>query len=173
MGNVIDFQSRKKSNEAIKNNKSFKAKSDSAAIVDITEIRNEAVNEERRQAKRTLLTEFIGVHTILPGYGLFKVALYDINENGLSFDIENARGQFQVSEEIAMRVYVNHTTYFPFNVKIKNIRNISEDGVNRHGCEFIKGSINDDALKYFVKFLETVALSLRSDRGDVLVSNIT
>jgi hypothetical protein len=171
MSNIIDFQSRKRTSDSAKA-KSTNA-NNSSPVVDITERRNEAVNEERRQAKRTLLTEFIGVHTIVPGYGLFKVALYDINENGLSFDIETARGQFQVGEEIAMRVYVNHTTYFPFNVKVKNFRSLTDEGLNRHGCEFVKGSINDEALKYFVKFIETVALSLRSDRGDVLVSNIT
>lgn len=167
MGDIIDFQSRAKTKEIQK-----QIKSGEAHIVDIAEKRAAIQKEDRRNVKRTILTEFIAVHTVLPGLGLLKVTLYDINENGVAFDMEDARGHFSAGEEVAMRVYLNHQTYFPFVVKIKHVNHVDDEGVHRHGTEFVKGSINDVALHHFVKFIENVSAGLKHDNGDVLVSNI-
>jgi hypothetical protein len=167
MGNVIDIRSRLKSQNADQ-----AQHGQDATIVDITEIRTEVLDEDRRKVRRTILTEFIAVHTVVPGMGLMKVALFNINESGLAFDIDYKQGHFQVGEEVAMRVYLNHQTFFPFIVKVKHITNIQDEQVHRHGCEFVGGTINDVALHHFVKFLEHVSASLKHDKGDVLVSNI-
>lgn len=167
MGNVIDIRARLKSS----NNNEALAEG-SASVTDITEKRTEMLKEDRRQVKRTILTEFIAVHTVVPGMGLMKVALFNINTDGLAFDIESARGHFQVGEEVAMRVYLNHQTYFPFIVKVRHVTEIADEGMHRHGAEFVKDTINDVALHHFVKFIENVSASLKHDGGDVLVSNI-
>ena len=167
MGDIIDFQSRAKTKEIQK-----QLKSGEAGVVDIAEKRAEILSQDRRNVKRTILTEFIAVHTVLPGMGLLKVTLYDINENGVAFDIEDARGHFSAGEEVAMRVYLNHQTYFPFVVKVKHVGHIQDESVHRHGAEFVKGSINDVALHHFVKFVESVSAGLKHDNGDILVSNI-
>ncbi len=169
MGKVLDLTTRlraRNSSEIIKND--FKAE-----ILDMTEARQEVLSKERRDVKRTILTEFVGAFVILPERGLMKVALYDISDNGVSFDIEMAEGHFAQEEEIAMRVYLNHTTYFPFTVTVSNSRLIEEDGVIRHGAGFVKGTVNDVALYHFVKFIENVSASLKRDSGDILVSNIS
>jgi hypothetical protein len=166
MSNVIDIRSRLGGNtQAFDHN-------EEAAIVDITERRSELQKEDRRQVRRTILTEFIAVHTIVPGAGLMKVALFDINENGVAFDLDYKKGRFQVGEEIAMRVYLNHTTYFPFFVKIKHITDIQDEEVHRHGCEFASNTINDVAFHHFVKFIENVSAALKQDKGDIIVSNL-
>ena len=54
MSNIIDFQSRKRTSDSAKA-KSTNA-NNSSPVVDITERRNEAVNDERRQANQTLLS---------------------------------------------------------------------------------------------------------------------
>ena len=167
MGDVIDFRSRAKAQ-----NNEAKAGSHEASIVDLTELRQGVLNEDRRKVRRTILTEFIAVHTVVPGMGLMKVVLFNINEDGLAFDIDFKKGHFQVGEEVAMRVYLNHQTYFPFVVKVKHLTDVQDEEVHRHGCEFVKGTINDVALHHFVKFIETVSASLKQDKGDVLVSNI-
>jgi hypothetical protein len=167
MGNIIDIRSRLKSQEAHR-----KASDRNAEVVDITEMRTEVLDEDRRKVRRTILTEFIAVHTVVPGMGLMKVALFNINESGLAFDIDFKKGHFQVGEEVAMRVYLNHQTFFPFVVKVKHITNIGDEEVHRHGCEFVGGTINDVALHHFIKFIENVSASLKHDKGDVLVSNI-
>lgn len=167
MGDIIDFKvrSKAKSTETLESPKG-------SEIVDITERRSELLRQDRRRVKRTILTEFIAVHAVVPAMGLMKVFLFDINEEGLSFDIETARGHFRSGEEIALRVYLNHQTYFPFIAKIRHVTEISEEGVVRHGAEFVKGSLNDVALHHFIKFIETVSASLKSDKGDIVVSNI-
>ncbi len=166
MGDVIDMRSR------IKVKSQGSEKQAEASIVDISEKRSEILKEDRRKVKRTILTEFIAVHTVVPGMGLMKVTLFNINEDGLAFDIENARGHFQVGEEVAMRVYLNHQTYFPFIVKIRHVTEIQDEEVHRHGAELLKDTVNDVALNHFIKFIETVSASLKHDKGDVVVSNI-
>lgn len=166
--NVIDLESRRRSGAQAGRPQS----SNSAPVVDMTQRRNEMLTDERREVRRTILTEFVGAFTVVPERGLHKVAIYDISENGVAFDIDAEAGHFQQGEEVAMRVYLNNQTYFPFVVKVANVRIIDEEGVFRHGGNFVKGTVNDVALHHFVKFIETVSASLATDHGDVMVSGL-
>lgn len=167
LNNVIDLKTRNRKMKKV-GDKSYQA----APVLDMTERRNEMLSTERRKVRRTLLTEFIGAQVVIPERGLQKVALYDISEDGVSFDVESGVGKFQLGEEVSFRVYLNQFTYFPFVVKIANSRAIVEEGCVRHGGLFVKGTVNDVALHHFVKFMETVSASLRTDHGDVMVSGI-
>lgn len=168
MGKLIDITARVRSqkNSSIPSQKG-------TPVVDMTVARAEMLNQERREIKRTILTEFVSAHAIVADRGLMKITLYDISENGLSFDLDPEQGMFKEGEEVALRVYLNHTTYFPFMVTVKNSRLIEDEGVVRHGVNFILGTVNDVALHHFVKFIENISASLRKDGGDVLVSNIS
>lgn len=168
--NVIDLKSRLQA-KAGTENKSKNAPA-AAPVVDMTERRNEILSSERRTVRRTILSEFVGACVVVPQKGLQKVALYDISENGLSFDMDPELGQFTSGEEVAMRVYLNHQTYFPFILKVAKARFITDEGVHRHGASFVKGTVNNEALHHFVKFIETVSASLQTDHGDVMVSNL-
>lgn len=168
MAKVIDITSRVKS----KNSENSSKKS-AASVVDMTSAREEILNKDRREVKRTILTEFVGAYTVVPEQGLLKVTLHDISENGIAFDLDPQYGMFLDGEEVAMRVYLNHKTYFPFTVTIVNSRLLEEENVIRHGSQFLRGAINDVALHHFVKFIENVSASLEKDEGDVLVSNIS
>lgn len=167
-GNLIDITERLKSKSTKKKDKP-KLK---AEVTDMTVMRQQVLADERRQVKRTILTEFIGTHVIIPGMGLKKVSLYDISIHGVSFDLEKKHGKFELGEEISMRIYLNQNSYFPFILKVSNSRFDEGDNVFRHGANFVKGSVNEEALFHFVKFLETVSASLKKDVGDVLVSHI-
>jgi hypothetical protein len=147
---------------------------ETAPVVDMTERRETILHEERRAVRRAILTEFIGVHCVVPNQGLMQVTLYDMSNDGLAFDVPTEAGRFRTGEEVAMRVYLNHQTYFPFVVKIVNVRTLNEeqDGANRHGATFLKG-VNAEALQHFVKFIETVSASLVTDAGDVVVSKLS
>ena len=167
--NIIDFKSyQKKSKPSSKK----KAKKKSSLVLDMVEKRQEIINAERRVVKRTILTEFIGACVVVPEKGLMKVAVYDISKTGIAFDVDIESGKFKTGDEISVRVYMNHQTYFAFDVKIKNSREISEEGVVRHGTGFLKDSPNQEALGYFVKFVESISASLKSDQGDVMVSGL-
>ena len=169
MSKILDFTHRM--NKEKKQKGKLYLKSD-APVIDMTEKRNEIISQERRKVKRTILNEFIGAMALVPGKGLLKVSIHDISENGLAFDIEREAGHFVVGEEVAMRVYLNHETYFPFVVTIQNIRVVGEEAVFRHGSHLVKDSINDEALHHFIRFLETVSAALQKDEGDVMVSSI-
>ncbi len=169
--NVIDFVARrekKKTEETIDTKQNKQA----ADLLDITEKRDEIIQQERRQVKRTILTEFISAHVVVPKRGLNKVAIHDISDEGIAFDLELDDGQFKKNEELAMRIYLNATTYFPFFVKVKNCRFIDDEGVYRVGSQFDKGSFNSEALSHFIKFIETVSANLKNDSGDIMVSKI-
>ena len=169
MGKVLDITSRVRSS-----NSSTKSKSSGAAeVLDMTQAREEMLSRDRREVKRTILTEFVGAFVVLPERGLMKVALYDISENGVAFDLEMTEGRFKSGEEIAMRVYLNHTTYFPFTIIVSNSRMIADENVVRHGANFARGTINDVALHHFVKFIENVSATLKTDEGDIQVSHIS
>lgn len=176
--NVIDLSQRRvmKKQEAEVTKASESA---AASIVDMTSRREAILNEERRQVRRTILTGFIGAFAVLPQEGgskskggLLKIEIYDISENGIAFDVDADFGQFQKDEEVAMRVYLNQKTYFPFIVKIQNARRLEGEAAFRHGANFLKGTLNDEALFHFVKFIETVSATLARDTGDVVVSNL-
>lgn len=169
MGKILDITSRLRTqNELMKD-----SMPEPAPVLDMTEARQEILKKDRRDVKRTILTEFVGAFVILPEKGLMKVALYDISENGMAFDLEMADGRFVQGEDVAMRVYLNHSTYFPFTVSISNSRVIDDEGLVRHGANFVKGTMNDVALHHFVKFIENVSASLKTDSGDRMVSNIS
>lgn len=169
MGKLLDITSRINTNVESKK----KSSKDTHEVLDMTEKREAIINKEKRQVKRTILTEFVGAYVVLPERGLHKVTLYDISENGIAFDLNLDEGSYQEDDEVAMRVYLNHKTYFPFVVTVTNIREFADEGIIRHGANFVKGTINDVALNHFVKFIENVSASLKTDHGDVLVSNIS
>lgn len=175
-GNVIDLQKHRTKRGTSKVKKSelkFEAsRNEFSPIVNLTERRQEIIDEERRGVKRTLLQEFVGLHLVIPTKGLSKCTIYDISENGLAFDMPTDSGQFRAGEMVALRVYLNHQTYFPFVVKITHIKHVEEEGSYRYGSAFQKDTINDTALFHFAKFIENVSAYLKTDHGDVLVSNL-
>ena len=167
--NVIDLNARRSDTRPTK----VSVGNDKASIVDMTERRNAILVEERRTVRRTILTEFVGAFIVVPEKGLQKVALVDVSDNGMAFDLDLEQGGFRVGEEIAMRVYLNHQTYFGFIARVSNARAIEDEGVHRHGVGFVKGTVNDVALHHFVKFIENVSASLQTDHGDVMVSGLS
>lgn len=168
MSQVIDIRTRLK----VQNNKENLNSTDQATVTDISQARDEMINSDRREVRRTILTEFISVHSVVPGYGVLKVHLYDINDKGLSFDVEEQRGSYNVGDVVELRIYLNHQTYFKIETKVAHLRSLPEEGVVRHGCGFINDSLNNEALSYFVRFIESVTASLKKDNGDILVSKV-
>jgi hypothetical protein len=141
-------------------------------LISLTERREEKQAAEKRTVTRTVLSQFLGVFVILPNKGLQPVALYDVSEAGLSFDIPNEVGSYNISESITMRIYLSHDTYFSFQVKVANKRSPEGDGVSRHGAVFKKDDESFKTLFYFTKFLENVSQVARRDSGDRLLGRI-
>lgn len=174
--NVIDLN-RYFKNKSKQGGKKRDRGESGASVLDMTERREAVLQDERREVRRTILTGFVGAFVVVPMKsnaigGLLKVDIYDISENGIAFDIMSKDGHFESGESVAMRVYLSQEVYFPFIVKIQNQRELSGEAVHRHGAHFVKGTVNDEALFHFVKFIETVSASLERDTGDVMVSGL-
>ncbi len=167
MKNVIDMMARRRSQIR----SGIQKISDEAPVVDMVERRNAILLEERRTAKRTILSEFIGAFVVIPELGLQKVTIYDISDDGLSFDMAAEHGQFEANQEIALRVYLTQTTYFPIVVQTTHIRYIDDLNLYRHGSTFVKELVQVDALHHFVKFVECVCSSLAHDDGDIQINS--
>lgn len=164
MGDVIDFKGRRKEPN------SDEGSQQKAPIMDISNIREQQINSDRRNAKRTILNGFIGASVVIPGRGLLKVSLFDISKGGLSFDTGPDSGHFREGEEIAIRFYFSHNVYFPFVARISSFRVNSEDGSSRHGANFVGDLSNIYVLNHFVDFLESVAADLKTDKGDLFIN---
>lgn len=163
---LIERRNRDRANEKSSNDLTQKT----SKVESIADLRAQIISEERRQVKRTILTEFIGAFAIIPGSGLVKLALHDISDTGLSFDVEEKFGKFNEGDEVALRVYLNQETYFPIIINVANCRLEPSEGSYRHGGSFVKDSVNQVALHHFIKFIETVSTSLRADLGDLMLS---
>ena len=176
--NIIDLKPRLEASQLKQLKKvarhSAKSKNESAApVIDMEVRRQEHLSKERRNTKRTILTEFLGAFIVLPSQGpsiggLQKVMLYDISENGVAFDVDPNLGQLRTGEEVVMRIYLSQKNYFSFTVKVANSRFEKDEEVYRHGCQVLKDSVNKDAIYHFVKFIESVTLNLKLDTGDLL-----
>ncbi len=124
--------------------------------------------KERRQVERTILSDLISGMLVLPEKGLYKVSMFDISGDGLSFTMEKHMGSFAVGEEIALRVYLNTKTYFPLIVKVKHATLDAQEEVVRHGVEYMKGTSTDVALQHFVNFIISMNEGLHIDDGDLV-----
>lgn len=137
----------------------------------MVEPRQAILNDERRDLRRTILTEFVGAFVVVPERGLLRVGLYDISEDGLAFEVEVGQGHFNKEERLAMRIYLNHKTFFEFVTEVKWWENHADDGFVRHGARFVRNTVNDVALHHFVKFIEAVSVNLQVDQGDLQISS--
>ena len=167
MGKIIDITNRLKH----QNHSEIGEILEALPVRNITAERQSTIKKERREVRRTILRDFIGAFVVLPERGLLKVSLFDISEKGISFDMEVGEGHFNEQEKIAMRIYINHKTFFGFVVDVANVRLFEKEGIVRHGSNVVKGSVNDVALHHFVKFIETVSANLETDSGDLQISN--
>lgn len=169
MGKVIDLVPHLKTN-TLGSDARMSASAGSTGIVDLKEQKEKMLFQERRQVRRTILTELISAMVVLPEKGLLKVNLFDVSEDGLSFDLEADAGRFKVGEELSVRIYLNHKTYFPMQIMVKHVTFDQDEGVNRHGTEFLKTASTDVALQHFVRFIESASAGLKKDQGDLMVT---
>lgn len=164
MGDIINLKSRRKEQEE------GSVDLVQASVTDITNLREQQIDEDRREAKRTILDGFVGASVVVPGRGLLKVSIFDISKGGLSFDVDSESGHFHDQEEVAFRFYFNHKIYFPFVARITSHRHFLEEGVVRHGANFVTELSNTEALYSFIDFLEAVSSDLKMDKGDLFIS---
>lgn len=180
MGKVIDLTSRLKTGTPSQTSFAVKAEhgfsTEPHEVLNYAEQKQKILFHERRQVKRTILNEFVSAMVVIPEKGLLKVAIYDISEEGISFDMEAEQGRFKIDEEISLRVYLNQKTYFPLTIQVKHVTHEPLEGVIRHGANFLRNQTkdaSDAALQYFIRFIEAGSAGLKNDDGDLMAPKIS
>ncbi len=166
MSNILRFPGSKSPT------KSTEGTDQDTQVFDVTQRIQDRQAEDRRKIKRVVLNDFISAHVYVPGRGLLKIALKDITDKGLAFEIDEKQGQFTRGENLEIRFYLNHETYFKFQVAVAHGAFSADDAIYRHGCQFVGDSLNNVALNHFVLFLQNIAASLRTDKGDRIITNL-
>ncbi len=128
-----------------------------------------SLDNDRRKNARTFLSQAVAAYVIVPGRGLQKISITNISEHGLSFDLEAKYGHYSANDEVAVRFYLNSEAYFDFVAVVRHLSTDRAEEVIRHGANFLKGTVNEQALFHFVKFIETVSGSLKKDSGDPVI----
>lgn len=170
MSNILRFPGSKTPKDSHEN--SPEATAAETQVHDITQRIQDRQAEDRRKIKRVVLNDFISAHVYIPGRGCLKIALKDITDKGLAFEIDEKQGQFTRGENLEIRFYLNHETYFKFHIQVAHSAFVSEEASYRHGCQFVGDSLNNVALNHFVLFLQNIAASLRTDKGDRIITNL-
>lgn len=170
--NLIDITKRIKENKRKKTAPTVEKlpKSHKAQVLTFADKLEQKVAGERRKVTRTVLSQLIGVFVLTSKRILQPVAINDISIDGLSFDMVQDVGSYDIGNTVTMRIYMSHDTYFTFNVKVTNKRLVEERGIFRHGVVFAKNQ--PDALYHFVRFLETVAQVAQKDKGEKLAGRV-
>ncbi|MBK9293143.1 MAG: PilZ domain-containing protein [Oligoflexia bacterium] len=163
--NVIDITKR------IKTGKKQTTKgSEKAQVLSFSDKLQNRVKGDRRKVERIVLSQFVGVFVVTRSSILQPVSISDISVNGLSFDMVMDVGSYDIGNDVTMRIYMSHDTYFTFNVLVTNKRDIEGRGVVRHGVEFRKSQ--PEALYHFIKFLETVSQVAKKDMGEKVAGRV-
>lgn len=127
---------------------------------------------ERRAAQRVVLNQSVAAYIFVNTLGLIPTQIVNIHEKGLSFEFDSKFGSFYRGEEVHIRFYLNHEAYFKIPVRIAYSSEDETRGVTRHGASFLKDSETKDTLQYFVKFLQSLELSIKTDRGERVVGHL-
>lgn len=142
-------------------------------LVDLTTIIREQGAADRRKVQRAVLGHLIASHVVLPNLGLVQVTIRDVDETGLAFEMESFLGRFTKGDQVELRFYLNGQTYFRVHVEVAYSSIDEQSGQARHGSRYTEESLNQEALLHFIQFLRAVSVSLQTDRGERVVSNLT
>ncbi len=142
-------------------------------VIDVTNKLREQGAQDRRKAQRVMFEHLIASYVVIPNSGLVQVQIINIDEGGLAFEMDLYQGVFDKDEAIDMRFYLNGQTYFPLKLNVMYGVTDKAMGVFRAGAQFAQDTLNQEALYYFVQFLKTVAVNLKTDKGDRIVSNLS
>lgn len=145
-------------------------------VIDFNTKRNQAIKEKRREFERVLFQQILGVYSTLEDSGgLIPIQLVDISQKGLLIQIprqENAKHQYEIDQEIQIRIYFTQKTFLPIICKIKYKKNfIAKNGRKfiRFGCEIDVNTAGYEAMKSFAKFIYKYAEVSVTDREKKLI----
>lgn len=145
--------------------------SDKSQIIDFRKVREEKLDEKRRQTERIFFKQLLGIYAVSSNDGLNSIEFLDISEDGCSFRVPfDANNPWPKDHDhVPLRIYFSQDTYLPIHVKIMNASPQIEDGIKymRYGCKIDRETQSYEAYKRFAQFLSAYSQQAHRDDGKV------
>ncbi len=129
-------------------------------VVSLSEVRDEKIEERRREFERVVFRSNFGAYTPVDGRGLQAIELVDISEGGILFQVaENSNYSLQQGEATSVRLYFSTEGYISIDVKVARSFIAMENGraVHRYGCIMDKTMSSYAAFYHLVHFITKCA----------------
>lgn len=129
-------------------------------VINLTSVRQEKIEEKRREYERVVFRSNFGVFVFNEETGLDAIEIVDISEGGMQFQTpEKSHLKLQVGDTVPVRLYFATDHYISIDVKVVRSFTALENGsaVHRYGCLMDKGMASYSAIYHFVQFITKCA----------------
>ncbi len=139
-----------------------------AAIISLNSVREEKIEEKRREYERVVFRSNFGVYACLPENALQAIEVVDISEGGLLCQVpESSEFRLEVGQTSTVRFYFSPDSFIAIEVKVVRSFTALENGkaVHRYGCLMDKTMQSYSAIYHLVQFITKCAEHGHKDEG--------
>lgn len=133
---------------------------ETTGIVNLSKVREEKIEERRREYERIVFKNTLGVYTVMDQSGLHAIDLIDISEGGLSFQVPEKKAlEVKEGDNLNLRFYISTDTYILVGIKVVRSFSAIDQGqvMHRYGCLIDKTMASYAAIFHFVQFIAKCA----------------
>lgn len=141
-------------------------------IVNLSTVRQEKIEEKRREYERVVFQSNFGVYAFLNEVGLNAIEIVDISEGGMQFQVpENGTLKLNAGDVIPVRFYFATDHFISIDVKVVRSFTAIENGraVHRYGGLMDKSMASYSAIFHFVQFITKCAEHGHKDNAHLKV----
>jgi len=139
-----------------------------ATVVNLNSVREEKIEEKRREFERVVFRSNFGVYATLKEGELQAIEVVDISEGGMLFQVpENSSFSLKVGKVVPVRFYISSDSYIPIDIKVVRSFTAIEGGkaMHRYGCLIDKTMTSYGAIYHLVQFITKCAEHGHKDTG--------
>jgi hypothetical protein len=139
-----------------------------AAVINLNSVREEKIEEKRREYERVVFRSNFGVYACLPENALQAVEVVDISEGGMLFQVpESSSFRLDVGQTTHVKFYFSPDSFIAIDVKVARSFTALENGkaVHRYGCLMDKTMKSYAAIFHLVQFITKCAEHGHKDDG--------
>ena len=137
-------------------------------IIDFGKVRQEKLEEKRKDTERVFFNNLINVCTLTNNSHPRPIDLIDVSEEGCSFQIPYDQKNIwsESADEIPIRLYFSQNTYLEIHVKIQNSTPCIDKNSRyiRFGCTVAKELSSYNTYQTFVRFLKLYSENAHTER---------
>ncbi len=137
-------------------------------VVNLSSVRQELIEEKRRNYERVVFRSNFGVYATLPDNALQAVEVVDISEGGMLFQVpETSEFSLDVNQVVSVKFYFSPDSFIAIDVKVVRSFTALENvkAVHRYGCLMDKSMHSYSAIFHLVQFIGKCAEHGHKDDG--------